>query len=397
MRKIYLVDEFPLEENILKSSDYSSKIIYSFIGRPFLKIMNSKKEFIFSLLCDDKKLEIILNDTKYSDLFEQIFKKIIQYIYKIDQFNSIVIRNNLIDYQKNINEIIFNFKNIRSLRLFIQILKSYKFNMLLEESYRIDFKNKNIIKLKNFIKKDTIYFIKCRNIFLSLFFFFIGAISETPNIIFGNKLCKLLKKTKYFKTKESDITVFLVSTNTDSRFFNSLEMRRNIFEALSNEKIIKKYSEVISEPKFIKYSKSNFKIKKNKDEIVTISYDDYFPNKEICKELKKMIEQETSYKVKLVKTDFKKVKNTFDFRLHIIHNSYNNKFWLYYLLGIISPLRKMDKDIFNSYYSKLIEALENSKIDNSKFIKRINDNYCLFFPICTIKNNSLTRERKSIY
>ena len=279
MRKIYLVDEFPLEENILKSSDYSSKIIYSFIGRPFLKIMNSKKEFIFSLLCDDKKLEIILNDTKYSDLFEQIFKKIIQYIYKIDQFNSIVIRNNLIDYQKNINEIIFNFKNIRSLRLFIQILKSYKFNMLLEESYRIDFKNKKIIKLKNFIKKDTIYFIKCRNIFLSLFFFFIGAISETPNIIFGNKLCKLLKKKKYFKTKESDITVFLVSTNTDSRFFNSLEMRRNIFEALSNEKIIKKYSEVISEPKFIKYSKSNFKINKNKDEIVTISYDDYFPSK----------------------------------------------------------------------------------------------------------------------
>ena len=156
MRKIYLVDEFPLEENILKSSDYSSKIIYSFIGRPFLKIMNSKKEFIFSLLCDDKKLEIILNDTKYSDLFEQIFKKIIQYIYKIDQFNSIVIRNNLIDYQKNINEIIFNFKNIRSLRLFIQILKSYKFNMLLEESYRIDFKNKKLMNNPDVISRGFV-------------------------------------------------------------------------------------------------------------------------------------------------------------------------------------------------------------------------------------------------
>lgn len=131
---------------------------------------------------------------------------------------------------------------------------------------------------------------------------------------------------------------------------------------------------------------------------ISISYDDYYPNKVITQIIARQIEKNLGIQVDLVKTNFKKVTEEADFRLLLLFDNFSEIGLLYYLLGLISPL-KNNLEHFKEYHN-LVDKYFTQSINKTRFEENmcdINSKEALFFPIGSLDSNYLINKTESIY
>ena len=359
----FSIDTFPLSNNILESNDYSSKIIFSAVCDTLFKYNLSKKEIeknacdYYAYTNDKKNLIIKIRD----DLYFYNGNKVtaIDYCNTFEEILSStthigIIFRNFFSNVKLIDKMTFQLtnksKNIESYKILSiysttcvkknytsgpYYIKELKNNYILLERnkfYRKKMHNKSSSKLK-FILTDGINDYK-------LF------INNTVQIT-NNTLCDVNKIDKYNYIKEENYIYLNLAFSPKLMNRKFKRLRDNICNTIDRVKILNllkykhdaNYSFIVNNNSKSMLKKKNFKskLKSNNKEVLTLGYNDFYPNKEIALEIKRQLE-EVGFTIHLIENTFN-IKNTSDINIVLNHLEY------------ISP----DSMINGSYFSLLLQ------------------------------------------
>ena len=359
----FSIDTFPLSNNILESNDYSSKIIFSAVCDTLFKYNLSKKEIeknacdYYAYTNDKKNLIIKIRD----DLYFYNGNKVtaIDYCNTFEEILSStthigIIFRNFFSNVKLIDKMTFQLtnksKNIESYKILSiysttcvkknytsgpYYIKELKNNYILLERnkfYRKKMHNKSSSKLK-FILTDGINDYK-------LF------INNTVQIT-NNTLCDVNKIDKYNYIKEENYIYLNLAFSPKLMNRKFKRLRDNICNTIDRVKILNllkykhdaNYSFIVNNNSKSMLKKKNFKskLKSNNKEVLTLGYNDFYPNKEIALEIKNQLE-EAGFAINLIENKFN-IKNTSDINIVLNHLEY------------ISP----DSMINGSYFSLMLQ------------------------------------------
>ena len=359
----FSIDTFPLSNNILESNDYSSKIIFSAIGDTLFKYNLSKKEIeknacdYYAYTNDKKNLIIKIRD----DLYFYNGNKVtaIDYCNTFEEILSStthigIIFRNFFSNVKLIDKMTFQLtnksKNIESYKILSiysttcvkknytsgpYYIKELKNNYILLERnkfYRKKMHNKSSSKLK-FILTDGINDYKL----------FINNKVQITN----NTLCDVNKIDKYNYIKEENYIYLNLAFSPKLMNRKFKRLRDNICNIIDRVKILNllkykhdaNYSFIVNNNSKSMLKKKNFKskLKSNNKEVLTLGYNDFYPNKEIALEIKQQLEK-VGFTIRLIENTFN-IKNTSDINIVLNHLEY------------ISP----DSMINGSYFSLMLQ------------------------------------------
>ncbi len=334
---IFSIDTMPLNDNIIDSNDYSSKIIYSAVMDPLFKYNSQKRKYVknscknFCYKLDNSILEIELrNDLFFSDgsnVKAIDYYKICKNLLKLNNhvgflfrefFSDVKIKSDYILELTNLN------KNDESYKILsVYNIGCIKKNNITSGPYFIDKKSKNCIILrrnKYYRKKsknDAIKFIVTNGINDYKLF------NENRVDITNNTLFDINNVEKYGYISEKNY--IYMSLNFSPKLLSNKfkNLRKYIMYSIDRNRIVN-----ILDNKFCSFN--SFILNDNKvkifnlnvlhgicsNEIFTLGYNDFYPNNIVAEELKKQLEQK-GLEIKLVKNKFN-TKNEND--LNIVLN-----------------------------------------------------------------------------
>lgn len=393
------MDELPLTDDKFIANDYSAKIVMSEIGKNiFSKELYGKK--LVTLIITDKVLKIKLNFPGKVALLKNLENDIKSYLCKASGIEKIIPRGMekmvLLTADTEFPELVISFKEKKQAVIFGKILQSFRFNMSDRESLKVvKWTNRKIVLAS---PNQMKIFKKTKSQLRTIMAFVMKQINLTPNTIFKQKTLKLLRSYKFHKRDKSGIEIFLICTNQKSTYFCDVFKRKTIFNCLDRDEILNCLDFVLSNSDF---SNEVFFTEVSKvviEERVSISYDNYYPNKVIAQIVARQIRNKLGIQVDLVETNFKKVTEEADFRVLLLFDNFSEIGLLYYLLGLISPL-KNNLERFKQYHN-LVDKFLIQGINIFSFKKEIldiNSKEALFFPIGSLDSNYLINKTESVY
>jgi len=394
----FVVDELPLTKDIICSTDYMANIIYSKIGTNLLSLLNENgcKIFTKNYSNDFKSIFISssINNLEYMSFFR---KKIGEYFDNLMGIEQILKHNVESIDERNLTIVSITFTNSRYCYIFSQAIETYKFNIITPHSFQLkNYTCKKIVLANS--NDDKIEFIKSDSSFVGICLYLFRYIDQTQNTVFKNTLINYLKKFKSFKRSRSGIECILITTNKKSPYYENVQMREVIYSNIDLTKIYEKLSNCIAPSNFYNNKKMRFESSTTFLPPITISYDNYYPNHAILKNVKKQLYKNLGLKVNLIETSFRNVSNTCDFRLHLCFNRYSNPNVMFYNLGLISPLRE-NRENFLEYFGLMNDYLDffGEKPFPRDLIENLITSNSLFLSFGEITNNSFNRNSKDIY
>ena len=394
-----LLDELPLTDDKFTANDYSAKIIMSEIGENiFLKELCGKK--IAEIDIVESVLKVRINFPEKIMLLKNLENDIKSYLSKARGIEKIIPlgmeKMELLYSDTEVPELVINFKEKKQAIIFGKVLKSFRFNINDSDSLRVvKWTNRKVVLASSTQMK---IFKKTKSQIKTIILFVTKQINLTPNTIFKQKTLKFLRSYKFHKRNKSGIEIFLVCTNQNSDYFDDVFKRKAIFKCLNRDEILNSLDFVLSNNFLVNeifFTEENKVVIKKR---ISISYDDYYPNKVITQIIARQIEKNLGIQVDLVKTNFKKVTEEADFRLLLLFDNFSEIGLLYYLLGLISPL-KNNLEHFKEYHN-LVDKYFTQSINKTRFEENmcdINSKEALFFPIGSLDSNYLINKTESIY
>lgn len=399
--KRVLIDEFPSNTNVLLANDYNEKVIYRLIGAPLLQIKDkSIVNSQLNIFVKNHSLYIkALNNNQFV-ILEEVKKKIDEiYIkwrgsYKIFfiGIKKQIINGKVSLYDICNNGIVIKFNLEERIYPFLCLLSSHYFNCTIPNNNENINNNKNNIEVKSNKFNEIIKFIKIRNGYLNLILYKIGLVDMTSNTNFPNTLKKRFQNNKDYVSVKSGIECIIISTNKKSDFFHNENLRKYIFSLISDLKIQNKISCNVNKSKMYTTYRNSKSIEKNIS--ISISYDDYYPNKIIVSEIKSQLKNK-GINLKLVKSDYFNPKESADCRLYLFSNEFKDDIFKYYFLGLISSLRQ-DKKEYLMFMSKVKEYFNNeiSLEQCTMILKDILVKNGIYFSVGEINSTFLSRNHQ---
>lgn len=387
----FSIDTLPLSDNIIESNDYSSKVIYSAICDNLFKYSLSKNKIVknacshYSYTKNKKRLVIEIRD----DLFFYNGDKVTS----LDYYNSfrqilssnthigIIFRNFFTDVKildDRTLQFVNKIKNANSYKILSiysatclkgkytsgpYYIADRKDNYILlkrNKFYRNELHNESANKLK-FIITDGINDYKLFN--------------NNKIQITNNTLCDIKKVDKYNYIKEENhiyLNLMFSLALMDKKF---KKLRGNICSAIDRDKILQlldykydaNYSFIVGNlPNVSIQNRRNKIIKQLKNKrVLTLGYNNFYPNKEIALEIKKQLER-VGFKIVLIENKFN-IKNTSDLNIVLNHIEYISNDALVngsYLSVILqkSPIYKRIFKLYNKSNNNYLLYLINKKL-----------------------------------
>lgn len=379
------MDELPLSKEKGECEDYGSILFWKWVGKSaFGKDVNIKvidNKIVVKGDFDDsyKKLELI---SKRLDYISEKWKGI-QRVW----FIGIDEKDNGCLYNKNNTEIYIEFKDKKRIYPVLCLLKSSIFYMEYE-NISIDFGKKKI-EIKRNIDNLNIVFKKVKSPLGNILLYLLHNIDVTANTSFHYLFYPFWKKSKWLHKEKSGIEMLLVSTNHNSNMYKSSNIRKYIFSNIDQDEILSKLhcNLIESENMHITYECAYDLIISK----ISISYDDYYPNKIVAKMLKKQLKRK-NIKVNLVKSKFEKVEEKADFRLYLMPKVNGDIIFNFYLLAILLGLKKENEEYRR--FLKLVLFYYEEENSRKRILSEIRDIFrdeALYYSIGEVNNTYLYR------
>lgn len=393
MRDKYIIalDEFPLKLEKSSSMDYGGFIVYRIMGSSLLNINNSNcLSGINIQFCENV---LIIHDVTDQGKIVKSLKDNLDQIYNnwSGKYRLLLlginIKNNKL-YTEMDNEISISFRDKRRMHVFLYVLQSHFCNYYKVTETLCSIK-KSIVVQSDRIDK-IIEFVKIKNRIMNLLLYHLKMIDVTANNVIGPYTYALYRKCKNLIVTKSGIECTIVCTNKESPFFYDAEKRKYVFSKINSNRILSLLSINLTPSELnINYDQSS---NKRKDIVeISITYDDYYPNKIIVNELKRQL-KENGIKVKLIKGDFKSPKEVSDFRLYLFSDPFHESVFSYYFLGMKSCLYLSAEDyrLFLESYLKYCQCPSCNISEKEKMRDILSKNY-IYFSVGELNSTFLSR------
>ena len=384
---VFNLDARPQNEDLRFCVDYSAKIIRSAISIPLLK-KNKFNGKIENGLCNvvelkNNKTILSVNDFWFSNgekLQPKHIKSSIEFLLENDNhsrmllvdLNKIIIKNDII--------ILLHNKNIKFVNLLTNvkfspfndngdfcgkfIIKENKGNYVFLESNKYNSKFSNQIKF-NFIK-NNLDDIKLYNNKMADF--------TNPTTF---PLMLLDKNQRDLKCYKNYIFFNLTFSNRKLLDVKYRELRETIYKGISRNKFVKDMSPLLRASYNFKMdieeSIITAKLAYHEPIYLTIGYDNFYPNKEICEDLKQQLQDYNIFLI-LKETDYYNRNTKYDLQLNLTNPDYIDDSF-YYCSRYFELLIKLSD--YANY--KRFKKYKN------KYLKT--DNSCYFDEMCKIIDN----------
>ena len=360
----FSIDTFPLSHNIAESNDYSSKIIFSAVCDTLFKYNLSKNEIeknacdSYEYTKDRKNLIIKIRDDLYFYNSNKVtaidycntFKEILSSNTHI----GVIFRNFFSDV-KLIDKMTFQLtnksKNIESYKILsIYSTSCVKENYTSGPYYIKELKDNYIL-----LERNKFYRKKMHNKSSSKLKFILTDGLDDYNLFINNKvqitnntLCDVNKIDKYNYIQEENYIYLNLAFSLELMNKKFKSLRYNINNVIDRTKILNllkykhnaNYSFIVnnnSSKNVLKRKKVKINFKTNNKKVLTLGYNDFYPNKEIALEIKQQLEK-VGFTIRLIENTFN-IKNTSDINIVLNHLEY------------ISP----DSMINGSYFSLMLQ------------------------------------------
>lgn len=383
----FSVDTMPMSETILDSNDYSSKIIYSAVCDTLFKY-NLETNSIIKNACDNfeysknkKELIIRIRDDLY---FNDGSKVTANDYYKI--FNEILVSKTHIGMifsrfftkVEIVDQYTLKLTNKTKNDKSYEILSIYSTGCLSEKyasgPYFIRDRRKNFIVLE----RNKFYRKKVQNDESTQIKFIItDGLNDYK--LFNNKVqitnntitdVNDIEKYDYLTEKNYIYLSILFSNKYMNKKYNRI--RKMIFDSINCTKITnelnskyKVHQSFILNDSSLKEHHMKKNMNKNNSTLLTIGYNDFYPNRIIAEEIKKQLE-ESGFKIKLVENKFS-IMNNCDLNIVLNYAEYISESALIngtFLAMILEKnfLYNLLLKMYNMYHKKFLLKIINRKL-----------------------------------
>ena len=391
---VFNLDEKPLSKDLRFCNDYSSQIIKSAISTPILRYNSISKEIeqgLCKILLNKPTITVLgLNNWLFNDGTNVEIEDVKRSIYWLRQ-NSPRVKYLLEDitkfYIKGNKLIIQHKRNINFLNKFTSHLLSV-FNDKIDFSglFYIKRETKDELVLANSPNNRhnvNVKFKFVKNNYEDVELYKKGQTSFTNPTTFPMKMakeCKDLNVSKNF--------IFFNLSFVNKKLLNNscYLLRKTIYNAINRDKIAKKLHPLLNAQYDFKLWESNdtrsthLIVPYKEPVFLDIGYDDYYPNKIICEDIKKNLEPYNIF-LNLVKTNFRNRKNNVDLQLNLLVPDYlsNSYFYCSKYFQLLFQLAKPSQ--YNKAI-KLVKKYEKTGSDkNLNELKNLIDSMFLEIPL----------------
>lgn len=388
----FSIDTFPLSKNILDSNDYSGKIIFSAVCDTLFRYNLSKNEIeknaceYYTYTNNRKCLIIKIRDDLYFYNGDKVTA--IDYCNTFEEILSSnthigIIFRNFFSKVELIDEMTFKLmnksRNIESYKILsIYSTACVKKNYTSGPYYIKELTNNYIM-----LERNKFYRKKVHNKTCSLLKFILTDGLNDYNLfingkvqITNNTLCDINNIDKYNYIRETNYIYLNLAFSLKLMNRKFKRLRNNICNIIDRDKILnllkykhnESYSFIVNDnnsKNMLNRKKTKKIYKSNNKKVLTLGYNDFYPNKEIALEIKNQLE-EAGFVINLIENRFT-TKNTSDINIVLNHLEYissdsmiNGSYFA--LLLQKSPIYKIMLKLYNQTHNEYLLYIINKKI-----------------------------------